>query len=584
MLNDRYELQDRLGAGGMAKVFRAFDHSLSRTVAVKMLHDDLVSNEELRQRFLREARVFAHLRHPHIIEIHDVVHGEQSAAMVMEFIDGTDLSHLAKRQPLRVPELAVAVLRPVMDALSHAHAEGVIHRDVKPANIMLSRDGRVKLGDFGIAKVLDETHLTHTGEFLGTPAYIAPEQARGETVTAAVDQYALGVVLYELLAGRPPYTGPTPLAVLSQILIGKFPDIRELNEAVDERLAAVLHRTLNADPAARFPDVAALMAALDALVPPLPGTRERQLVAGLVADPGGDRGVGRPGRRRGLPDDGPPRAGPGRCDPGPHLRPPGARAPPNTPRTTPRPRRCSTRCGSPWGRSWRCRAPQPAARPSRSTPPPRSRRLPVEARPGRRRGGPAHRRAAVDSVPRAAPAARSPRPSPRPPHNRRRARRWPRSRRARSRRRRPRPPPAPPTAPSLATARFEPERRRLRARRRAPTRRRARSRCPSSPPPPSRPRPPCRTGQRGPARVGHLRLVTQPWADVEIDGKRVGRTPYLPDAELTPGPHRLVLRNPGLPVHEETIRIEAGQTLQRRVNLMSAGRPAVMPTPRRSRS
>jgi tRNA A-37 threonylcarbamoyl transferase component Bud32 len=553
---DRYELQDRLGAGGMAKVFRAFDHALSRTVAVKMLHDDLVSNEELRQRFLREARVFARLRHPHIIEIHDVVHGEQSAAMVMEFIDGTDLSHVAKRQPLRVPELAVAVLRPVMDALSHAHAEGVIHRDVKPANIMLSRDGRVKLGDFGIAKVLEETHLTHTGEFLGTPAYIAPEQARGETVTAAVDQYALGVVLYELLAGRPPYTGPTPLAVLSQILIGKFPDIRELNEAVDERLAAVLHRTLNADPAARFPDVAALMAALDALVAPISGTRERQLVAGLVADPvstvasaalaaaeeclttarralaQGDVSQARTSARQALtrtPDNAEAKEmlDTLRQSVGQLVALPSAAPATTLTGITPPPAQSRLKLGlgaagvallTAAGLSTLFREPPPRTEPPVVT-------------------------AAVEPAPRAPLATEPPRPLPSS---------------------------APATAAAPHSAEpatpAEPERRPAR---------------PADTTPREKPLPvqPAAAAEApvtaAPAsvapRVGHLRLVTQPWADVEIDGQRVGRTPYLPDAELSAGPHRLVLRNPGLPVHEETIRIEAGQTLQRRVNLMPAG-------------
>lgn len=553
---DRYELQDRLGAGGMAKVFRAFDHALGRTVAVKMLHDDLVSNEELRQRFLREARVFARLRHPHIIEIHDVVHGEKSAAMVMEFIDGTDLSHLAKRQPLRVPELAVAVLRPVMDALSHAHAEGVIHRDVKPANIMLSRDGRVKLGDFGIAKVLEETHLTHTGEFLGTPAYIAPEQARGETITAAVDQYALGVVLYELLAGRPPYTGPTPLAVLSQILIGKFPDIRELNEAVDERLAAVVHRTLNADPAARFADVSALMAALDALVPPISGTRERQIVAGLVSDPAstvasvaravaeeclttarralaqGDVSQARTLARQALsrtPDNAEAkemldtlRQSVGQIVALPSASPANTTEALAAPRPASAPSRFKLGLGSAGvalltaaGLSTLFREPPPRAEPPVVTAAAEpTLRAPLATEPPR---------AAPSSMPPAAPESAAPATAERPP---------PRTND---------PPPREKPLPVRPAAAAE-----------APA-----TAAPASVAP----------------RVGHLRLVTQPWADVEIDGQHVGRTPYMPDAELSAGPHRLVLRNPGLPEHAETIRIEAGQTLQRRVNLMPGTSP-----------
>ena len=574
MLNDRYELQDRLGAGGMAKVFRAFDHSLSRTVAVKMLHEELVSNEELRQRFLREARVFARLRHPHIIEIHDVVQGVTSAAMVMEFIDGTDLSHLNKRQPLRVPELALCVLRPVMDALTHAHAEGVIHRDVKPANIMLSRDGRVKLGDFGIAKVLEETPLTHTGEFLGTPAYIAPEQARGETITAAVDQYALGVVLYELLAGRPPYTGPTPLAVLSQILIGKFPDIRTLNEAVDEPLAAIVHRTLSAEPNDRFSSVTEMMTALDALVPPLSGSRERQIIAGLLSDPAatveavaraaaddclttarralaqGDLSSARTAARQALvrsPEDAPahlqakemldtlrqscgqiaavPAAGP--------VVPESITAPPASPR---------------WklGLGAAGMALLTAAALMtlfRDVPPPQapSTVLRATAEPARIGALPA---AQPEVGPAVAAATTAPPPMPAASE--------------------PETPSARPTAARLVASRELPTSGALALERPRPALR------PASAPATAKPREdPVPVAP--PAAPGSLRLVTQPWADVEIDGERVGRTPYLPDTPLSPGLHKLVLRNPGLPVREETIRIDSTKIRVLHVNLMSSG-------------
>jgi serine/threonine-protein kinase len=444
-----------------------------------------------------------------------------------------------------------------MDALSHAHAEGVIHRDVKPANIMLSRDGRVKLGDFGIAKVLEETHLTHTGEFLGTPAYIAPEQARGETVTAAVDQYALGVVLYELLAGRPPYTGPTPLAVLSQILIGKFPDIRELNEAVDERLAAAVHRTLNADPAARFADVAALMTALDALIPPISGTRERQLVAGLVADPAstvasvaqavaeeclttarralaqGDVSQARTSARQALtraPDNAEAkemldtlRQSVGQIVALPSASPAHAVETLAAPRTGP-PSRFKLGLGAAGVALLTAAGLSTLFR----EPPPRVESAAVVAAT-----------AAVEPAQNAPLATEPPRAAASVP--------------------------VAVVAPESA-APAEPERRPARTNDAAPREK----------PLPARPAaaaeaPPTAAPASTAPRVGHLRLVTQPWADVEIDGQHAGRTPYMPDAELSPGPHRLVLRNPGLPEHTEIIRIEAGQTLQRRVNLMPAG-------------
>jgi hypothetical protein len=569
MLMDRYELQERLGAGGMAKVFRAFDHALSRPVAVKTLHDDLATNEEIKLRFLREARVFARLRHPHIIEIHDVVQGEKSAAMVMELIDGTDLAHLTRRQPLRVPELALCLLRPVLDALAHAHAEGVIHRDVKPANILLSRDGRVKLGDFGIAKVLEETHLTQTGEFLGTPAYIAPEQARGEPVTAAVDQYAAGVVLYELLAGRPPYVGPTPLAVLSQILIGKFPEIRTLNPAVDEALAAVVHRALSPEPAERFADLPAFIAALDALSPPLPSSRERQIVAGLLADPAatvesvartaadermttarralavGDVTGARAAAQAALlraPEHPEakeildtlrhsvgelvaldPRTPTAETDVFVPPAPPRSRLPlglgaaaaalltagvlvlifRDPPPVDPADPVTAAAVATP-GPALPTRAPNPA-----------------DASPSAQASVPA-----VSAAPNAAPEPARPTPA---------AVDRPRASSTERERPRPAPPAAAVAAPSAAPA---------------PSAEAA------APPP-------------GPAAdaPGHLRLVTQPWAEVEVDGVPRGRTPYLKDLELPPGRHKLVLRNPGFPPREAIIEIGPAQTLVRRFNL-----------------
>ncbi len=179
MLHERYELKRPLGAGGMARVFLAQDTMLGRTVAIKQLHAELGDNEEVRKRFMREARIFARLKHANIVDIYDIIRtDDDGVAMVMEFIDGTDLSVLMRGGLKLVPELAALVVRPVAEALSYAHDQGVIHRDVKPANVLLGRDGLVKLSDFGIAKAQEETVLTQTGDFLGTPAYIAPEQAR----------------------------------------------------------------------------------------------------------------------------------------------------------------------------------------------------------------------------------------------------------------------------------------------------------------------------------------------------------------------------------------------------------------------
>ena len=289
MFTDRYELKRRLGAGGMARVFLAEDQMLGRTVAIKQLHEELGDDEEVRKRFLREARIFARLKHSHIVDIYDIVrepgdHG--GVAMVMEFIDGVDLATLMQGGLQLVPELAALVVRPVAEALAYAHGEGVVHRDVKPANILLGRDGAVKLSDFGIAKAQEETVLTQTGDFLGTPAYIAPEQARGELVGPSADQYALGAVLFQLVTGQQPFKAPNTLAVLTKIMSGDYPDPRELNDAVDDHLASIIERALSFDPEDRYPDVDAMLGALQAYHHEVSRDRERRLVAELVDDPG----------------------------------------------------------------------------------------------------------------------------------------------------------------------------------------------------------------------------------------------------------------------------------------------------------
>ena len=288
-LNARYALTRLLGSGGMAHVYLADDLTLGRQVAIKMLHpelaDDAKKGDEIGARFLREARIFASLKHPHIVDIYDVLElSDGRVAMVMEFIDGTDLSEVLVRGVTLVPELAVLLLRPIADALSYAHGRGVIHRDVKPANVLLGRDGTMKLSDFGIAKATEQTHITRTGDFLGTPAYIAPEQARGEPIGPAADQFALGVMLYEMVTGRRPFDASTPVAILSKVLIGHYEDPRRLSKAVDERIASVINRALADKPAKRFGSLTDL---LDALRPeqPLELGRLRTVIAELIAHP-----------------------------------------------------------------------------------------------------------------------------------------------------------------------------------------------------------------------------------------------------------------------------------------------------------
>ncbi|MEY9214497.1 serine/threonine protein kinase [Thermobifida halotolerans] len=213
VLIDRYRLDERIGVGGMGEVWRATDILLSRPVAVKMLHLAQVSDPVSQQRFRTEAQITAALSHPNIAQVYD--YGEQDgyAFLVMELISGESLSAIIKRNPGLSPDIALDVLDQAAQALSAAHAGGVIHRDIKPGNLLVTEDGAVKLTDFGIARGNESVTLTQTGMVMGTAQYISPEQVAGKPATPLSDIYALGIVTYECLAGRPPFTADTPLAL-----------------------------------------------------------------------------------------------------------------------------------------------------------------------------------------------------------------------------------------------------------------------------------------------------------------------------------------------------------------------------------
>lgn len=198
----RYELGRVIGSGGMAIVFRARDRERGRPVAVKLLADNLSADADLRQRFRREAELAERLSHPNVVEVLDSGEADGRAYIVLEYVDGPNLAEELRRagrlEPARVAELGAQAAA----ALAHAHERGLVHRDVKPQNLLLARDGTLKVSDFGIARMVDGTQLTQAGTILGTAAYLAPEQAAGEETTSAADVYALGIVLYELLTGK----------------------------------------------------------------------------------------------------------------------------------------------------------------------------------------------------------------------------------------------------------------------------------------------------------------------------------------------------------------------------------------------
>ena len=219
-----YTLLEPIGHGGMAVVYRARHDALERTVAVKILSEHLAASREFLERFRREARTAANLRHPNVITVFDFGQDERGVPyLVLEFIEGPTLADLMDTglDDSRVPGL----LDQIADGLDYAHARGVIHRDIKPGNVLLTDDGRAVLADFGLAWLLEGAHLTLTGGVIGTPEYMAPEQASGEPIDPRADIYALGVVLYEMLVGERPFVADTPIGVLLKHLQDEPPSI-----------------------------------------------------------------------------------------------------------------------------------------------------------------------------------------------------------------------------------------------------------------------------------------------------------------------------------------------------------------------
>jgi eukaryotic-like serine/threonine-protein kinase len=241
-IRDRYRLERRLGGGGMATVHLARDVELDRPVAVKLLAEHLADDAEVRERFVREARIAARLSHPNVVAVYDAGEEDGTPYIVMECVEGETLADLLRREGRLDPDDAVALALQACAGLAHAHEAGLVHRDVKPGNLLLRRDGMLKVADFGIARAAESTRLTFAGTILGTAAYLAPEQATGEEVTAAADVYSLGAVLYECLAGRPPRRVESladldpeqPITPLRDVV----PDVpQELEDAVMHALA-----------------------------------------------------------------------------------------------------------------------------------------------------------------------------------------------------------------------------------------------------------------------------------------------------------------------------------------------------------
>jgi serine/threonine-protein kinase len=311
----RYRMESLLGAGGMAAVYRARDSELDRPVAIKILAEHLATDASFRERFVREARMAGRLAHPNIVHVYDAGEDNGRPFIVMEYVEGRTLADELREHEKLAPARVVDLALQVCGGLEHAHAAGLVHRDVKPGNLLLRADGTVKIADFGIARAAESTKLTQIGSVLGTAAYLSPEQAAGEPVTAAADIYSLGCVLYEALTGRTPYTFDSLPDLVMKHRGEPIRPLRELEPDVPEGLEAAVMHCLARNPEYRPASAAELAQELAAGSPEPPtqalpretGVRATQVAtAPLTRDQtAATRPVTRPGRRDfGLPRGG----------------------------------------------------------------------------------------------------------------------------------------------------------------------------------------------------------------------------------------------------------------------------------------
>ena len=304
LLDGRYRVEAPIATGGMSTVYRGLDARLDRPVALKVMDARYARDQQFLTRFQREAQSIARLRHPGLVAIHDQGNDATRPFLVMELIEGGTLRELLRERGPMPPHAVAAVLRPVLGGLGVAHRAGLVHRDIKPENVLISDDGEVKLADFGLVRAIADAGITSTSVILGTAAYLSPEQVLGRSTGPRSDVYSAGVMTFELLTGRTPFTGDNPLAVANQRLDLDVPPPGSLIDGVPPQFDAFVARATARDPENRFPDASAMAAELDEIASelglpqfrvPAPHNSAQHAAATAQHPRGKDHGAAMPG-------------------------------------------------------------------------------------------------------------------------------------------------------------------------------------------------------------------------------------------------------------------------------------------------
>lgn len=301
VLGDRWEVHEKIGVGGMASVHVGIDRRLERKVACKILHPHVAENPDARERLAREARAIAQLKHENVIEVYDyAIDDPECTWLISELIEGCSLRQFLDRQARPMPEVAVMIVCDVLKALKVAHRVGVIHRDVKPDNILIGQEGRPKLSDFGIAKVLHEVQMTTTGNLVGSPSYMSPEQADGLHTDHRTDLYSAGIVLYRLVTGTLPFRGGTPIETIRKVSAGEYADPTEVAPECAGMVAGIIRRALTRDLNGRYQTADEMLTDLMIVLQDAGLTATWEELPKYFADPEGYQKALKPVLARGL--------------------------------------------------------------------------------------------------------------------------------------------------------------------------------------------------------------------------------------------------------------------------------------------